>query len=121
DWPLANPSSTHHLGQQSRNLVEQARATLAKSLDVAPGELVFTASATESNYLALMGMWLAAQKTAPHKRRIIISPFEHASVFENAKLLVEQFDAELVFTPLTASGLVDTRQLGELLAEGNVA
>ncbi len=54
DW--ANPTSTHREGQRARHLLEEARRGIAESLGVAPGELVFCASATEALHLLLRGL-----------------------------------------------------------------
>jgi cysteine desulfurase len=54
DW--ANPTSTHREGQRARYRLEEARREIAASLVVAPGELVFCASATEALYLLIRGL-----------------------------------------------------------------
>jgi len=54
DW--GNPTSTHREGQRARYRIEEARREIALSLGVAPGELVFCASATEALHLLLRGM-----------------------------------------------------------------
>jgi cysteine desulfurase len=54
DW--ANPSSTHREGQRARFLVEEARREIAAVLEVAPGELIFCASATEALHLLIRGL-----------------------------------------------------------------
>lgn len=54
DW--ANPTSTHREGQRARYKLEEARREIAASLGVAPGELVFCASATEALHLLIRGL-----------------------------------------------------------------
>jgi len=54
DW--ANPTSTHREGQRARYRIEEARREIAASLAVAPGELVFCASATEALHLLIRGL-----------------------------------------------------------------
>ena len=54
DW--ANPTSTHREGQRARFRLEEARRELAASLGVAPGELIFCASATEALHLLIRGL-----------------------------------------------------------------
>ena len=48
-----NPSSTHSFGRSAKSLVEQARKTVAKYLNVKPAEIVFTSGGTEADNLAL--------------------------------------------------------------------
>ncbi|HEX9080799.1 MAG TPA: aminotransferase class V-fold PLP-dependent enzyme [Holophagaceae bacterium] len=54
DW--ANPTSTHREGQRARFRLEEARREIAVALGVAPGELVFCASATEALHLLIRGL-----------------------------------------------------------------
>jgi len=54
DW--ANPTSTHREGQRARFRLEEARRELAAALGVAPGELIFCASATEALHLLIRGL-----------------------------------------------------------------
>ena len=54
DW--ANPTSSHREGQRARHRIEEARREIASSLGVAPGELVFCASATEALHLLIRGL-----------------------------------------------------------------
>jgi cysteine desulfurase len=54
DW--ANPTSTHREGQRARFLIEEARRGVAAVLGVAPGELIFCASATEALHLLIRGL-----------------------------------------------------------------
>jgi len=77
DDPSGNPSSLHAFGHRARMAVETARDQVAALIGAAPREVVFTASATEANNLALLG---TIQAAAPERRRIVGSSFEHPSV-----------------------------------------
>jgi len=77
DDPPGNPSSVHAFGHRARMTVEAAREQVAALVGAAPREVVFTATATEANNLALLGTMQAA---APGRRRIVGSAFEHPSV-----------------------------------------
>ena len=48
-----NPSSLHQTGVEARNLVEEARAKVAKAINAEPDEIYFTSGATEANNWAL--------------------------------------------------------------------
>ncbi len=72
DW--ANPTSTHREGQRARHLLEEARRGIAESLAVAPGELVFCASATEALHLLLRGL-----QSALGQRPAAVFPGEHSA------------------------------------------
>jgi cysteine desulfurase len=77
DDPPGNPSSVHAFGHRARMTVEAARDQVAALVGAAPREVVFTASATEANNLALLG---AIQAAATGRRRVVGSAFEHPSV-----------------------------------------
>jgi cysteine desulfurase len=72
DW--ANPTSTHREGQRARFRIEEARREIAASLRVAPGELVFCASATEALHLLLRGL-----QPALGERPAAVFPGEHSA------------------------------------------
>jgi cysteine desulfurase len=72
DW--ANPTSTHREGQHARHLVEGARREIAAGLGVAPGELVFCASATEALHLLIRGL-----QAALGDRPAAVFPGEHSA------------------------------------------
>lgn len=72
DW--ANPTSTHREGQRARFRLEEARREIAASLGVAPGELVFCASATEALHLLLRGL-----RPALGDRPAAVFPGEHSA------------------------------------------
>lgn len=71
-----NPSSLHHDGRRARRILEQARAQVARLVEGDPDEVLFTASASESNNLAILG----AVAARPARRRIVTTGFEHPSV-----------------------------------------
>ena len=53
DGRYGNPSSLHQEGREARNAVEKARAQVAALLGAEPSEIIFTASGTEADNLAL--------------------------------------------------------------------
>lgn len=74
-----NAAARHHShGRQAHRLVEQARGAIARHLNTAADNIVFTSGATESNNLALQG--LARSLRATGKTHIITSAVEHSSV-----------------------------------------
>jgi cysteine desulfurase len=72
DW--ANPTSIHREGQRARFRLEEARREVAASLEVAPGELVFCASATEALHLLIRGL-----HPALGDRPAAVFPGEHSA------------------------------------------
>ena len=76
---FGNPSSLHSLGLAAERIVSTARQTILKTLgDKRGGQIVFTASGTEANNLALFGRAHAKERFLG--RRILTTAGEHASV-----------------------------------------
>jgi cysteine desulfurase len=96
---VGNPSSVHGFGRQARRAVELARERVAALVGAAPAQVIFTASGTEANNLALRGF---------PERAVLTSTIEHESVLRAAP------DAARV--PVGGDGVVDLAALERLLA-----
>lgn len=93
-----NPSSIHAEGRKARARLEVARAQLAEFLRVQARDIIFTSGSTESDNLAILGVFEKAKETisVPH---IIISSSEHPAVLESAKE-AKRRGAELSIVPV---------------------
>src|SRR5262245_53383905 len=78
---FGNPSSVHRRGEAAREAIDAARAQVAGVVGALPEEIVFTASGSEANNLALKGILLGA---SDERRRLVVSAIEHPSVLETA-------------------------------------
>jgi cysteine desulfurase len=104
---FGNPSSLHWFGQRARAAVEEARVQAASLIGATPPEVVFTASGTEADNLALRGV--AARVREP-RRKLVISAVEHHAVLNTARALAEEgFPVETV--RVDAEGRVDLDDL----------
>ena len=72
-----NPSSLHGLGIEAEKVMNGARKSLAAALSCDEAEIIFTASGTEANNMAIFG---AAQKGAKRGKRVVTTAVEHPSV-----------------------------------------
>ena len=109
-----NPSSTHAAGIEARRLIDRARDQVAAALGVGrvnAENLIFTASGTEANNTALMGVAYAKKRRA---NRIITTDSEHPSV-ENVMKKLEADGFEVVRLS-TRGGVIDE---GQFLANMN--
>ena len=81
-----NPSSLHTLGFDAEKLIDKARGEICSSLGLKGGNVIFTASGTEANNLAIVGRSMAKER---YKRgaKIITTMGEHASVDAPLNLL----------------------------------
>lgn len=116
-----NASSLHTSGRRARRLVEESREEIAAALGARPSEVVFTAGGTESDNLAVKGIYLA--RRTPQRRRILVSAVEHHAVLETAEWLVEHEGAELTLLEVDGFGRVHDDTLRAAIAgdPGSVA
>ena len=84
-----NPSSLHGLGFKAEGVLEEARRQIRDSLSLKGGEVIFCASGSEANNLAIIGR---ASSKERYKRgaKIITTEGEHASVDEPLSHLEKQ-------------------------------
>ncbi len=77
---FGNPSSLHKLGLDAEKLIHAAREEILFSLGAKDSSIVFTASGSEANNLAILGRAFSKERFAGKK--IITTDSEHASVNE---------------------------------------
>jgi len=99
---FANPSSIHTLGREVREDLEKARETVAKSIGAEAHEIIFTASGTASDNMAIRGTAQTLMKKGKH---IITSSIEHKAVLESCKIL-ESHGFEVTYLPVDKDGIV---------------
>jgi cysteine desulfurase len=98
---VGNPAALHSLGLEARASLDSARAKVARLFGGAPSGVIFTATATEANNLALRG--LAARAEGRH---VVASAVEHVSVLNACRELEKQGFA-VTLTPVDGEGRVD--------------
>jgi cysteine desulfurase len=101
-----NASSLHAAGRRARRVVEESRETIAAALGARPSEVVFTGGGTESDNLAIKGLFWARRAADPRRNRILVSAVEHHAVLDPAQWLAEQEGAVLTVVPVDDSGRV---------------
>jgi len=102
---FGNPSSAHHSGQRTRSAVEHARASVARLLNCAAKEIVFTSGGTESDNLALSGI-LQPYLDRHEPVHLITTQIEHHAVLYAAEAL-EKRGIEVTYLTPTRDGIVD--------------
>lgn len=107
DVVFGNPSSLHGAGRQARRAVEQARQRVASLLKAAPGEIIFTASGTEADNMALIGV---AETFKYRDMHIITSAIEHPAILATCHYL-EKSGVEVTYLPVNADGIIDPQAL----------
>lgn len=106
-----NPSSLHASGRRARRIVEEARETIAGALGCRPGEVVFTSGGTESDNLAVKGLYWSRRAADPARRRVLSTAVEHHAVLDPLHWLAEHEDADLELLPVDGLGRLDVDAL----------
>ena len=114
---VGNASSLHGTGRIARRRMEESRETLAKLLGARPSEVVFTAGGTESDNLAVKGIYWARRDAEPRRRRIITTAVEHHAVLDSVEWLAEHEGAEVTWLPTASDGSVAPAALRDALQE----
>ncbi|HZZ99348.1 MAG TPA: cysteine desulfurase family protein [Candidatus Paceibacterota bacterium] len=104
-----NPSSFNDAGRAARTELEKARKTVANFLGARSDEIVFTASGSEANNLALLGTLRSFKNGF-----VLTTPIEHQSVLETLKKL----PLKNKYIPVVKEGSVDLKALEKMLANG---
>ena len=100
-------SLTHAYGWKAAEAVEYAREQVADLIGADKTEIIFTSGATESDNLALKGVFETYTAKGNH---IITTSIEHKAVLDTCKHL-EKSGAEITYLPVDKDGLLDVKNL----------
>ncbi|MFI2296820.1 cysteine desulfurase family protein [Isoptericola sp. NPDC019571] len=112
-----NASSLHSAGRAARRAVEESRESVAASLGSRPSEVIFTGGGTESDNLAIKGIFWGRRRTDPRRTRVLVSAVEHHAVLDPAFWLAGHAGAEIVLLPVDGDGRLDLAALRAELTE----
>jgi len=101
-----NASSQHSVGRRAGEKLVEAWGKIARFVGCGVSELVFTASGTESNNLAIRGLALAN----PNKKHIVTSVIEHPSVLETCRAL-EKCGYDVDYVGVNGDGVVSVEDI----------
>ena len=112
---LGNPSSLHTHGRATRKSLEDAREAIAREVGCLASEVIFTASGTEANNIALKGLWWNGK--AHGKKVVVISAIEHHAILDPAHWLETHEGAEVILVPVNLHGVIELEFLKDLIAQ----
>lgn len=113
---VGNASSLHASGRGARRVVEESRETIADVIGARPGDIVFTSGGTESDNLALKGIFWARRDADPRRTRILSTAIEHHAVLDPLLWLGRYDNAEVELLPVSAEGVLDVESLRDSIA-----
>ncbi len=112
-----NASSLHTSGRAARRRVEEARESIAAALGARPSEVLFTSGGTESDNIAVAGIFRARRRADPQRRRIIAAAVEHHAVLDTVEFLVAEEGASVTWLEVDDFGRVHADTLAAAIAE----
>lgn len=107
DHPGNAASRNHPFGWVAEDAVDLARERIAKLISVDPKEIIFTSGATESDNLALKGVYEMYARKGNH---IITLKTEHKAVLDACQK-IEKMGGEVTYLDVNNDGLVDLEKL----------
>jgi cysteine desulfurase len=111
-----NASSVHLIGGEAKNALEKSRAIIAKSIGAHTREIIFTSGGTESNNLALKGLFF---KNYPDKNHIITTKIEHDCILNTCKWLEKQ-GAKATYLDVDKEGFVNLKDIEEAITDKTI-
>jgi cysteine desulfurase len=112
---LGNASSLHGPGRCARRRVEEAREKIAAALGARPSEVIFTCGGTESDNLAVKGVFWARRSAQPRRTRVVASAIEHHAVLDAVAWLEAHDGAAVTWLPVDRAGRVPPPALARVL------
>jgi len=107
---FGNPSSLYPIGRQVKEMITEARETVAKAIGASRTEIVFTGSGSEADNFAIRGVLDAF----PEKNEIIASTIEHPAVLQTANYL-EKKGVKVTYVPVDKFGTVDINFIRDVI------
>ena len=105
-----NPSALHAYGRQTREAVEESRATIARQLNASPEEIIFTSGGTEADNMAIVSATINAKID-----HVITTPFEHPAVLQTLRSLTKSHKIGVSYLRHDHFGNLDMDHLHYLL------
>jgi cysteine desulfurase len=112
---LGNASSLHAPGRRARRRVEEARERVAAALGARPSEVIFTGGGTESDNLAVKGIYWSRRAVDTKRGRVVVPPIEHHAVLDAVDWLVRTAGADVTWLPVDRLGRVEAGALRDEL------
>lgn len=111
-----NASSQHAKGIAAKQALDKSRKIIAKSINANKHEIIFTSGGTESNNLAIKGLFFS---NYPKKNHIVTTKIEHDCVLNTCKWLEAQ-GAEVTYLDVNSEGFVNLEELKNAITDQTI-
>lgn len=109
-------SRNHPFGWKAEKAVDEARAHIADLIGASPKEIIFTSGATESDNLALKGVFEMYRRKGNH---IITAETEHKAVIDTCRRL-EKEGAEITYLKVDNKGRIILEELEAAITDQTI-
>ena len=113
---FGNASSQHFKGKEGKEALDKSREVIAKEINAKSEEIIFTSGGTESNNLALKGLFFS---NYPKKDHIITTKIEHDSILNVCRFL-EKNNAKITYLDVDNEGFINLEDLKEVITEKTI-
>lgn len=113
---IANPNSSHNLGIEAKEKIDECSNNIANYFDVDKDSIIYTSGASESNNLVIKGI---ARMNKDKGRHIIISSIEHSSIIAPVNYLASN-GFEVTVLPIKENGQVDLEELEHSIRDDTI-
>lgn len=110
---FGNPSSIHKFGRDAKNVITEARESIAKAIGASREEFYFTGGGSESDNWAIKGIARMYKDKGNH---IITSTIEHHAVLHTFEAL-EKEGFEVTYLPVDSDGLISLDDLEKAIKD----
>lgn len=109
-------SRSHSFGWTAEEAVDYAREQVAKLINADPKEIIFTSGATESDNLAIKGVY---EMYASKGNHIITATTEHKAVLDTCKH-IEKIGGQVTYLQVNDEGLIDLNELENAITDKTI-
>ena len=109
-------SRSHHFGWEAEEAVDYAREAIASLIEVDEKEIIFTSGATESNNLALKGIFEMYAKKGNH---IITLETEHKCILDSCGH-IEKMGGQVTYLKVQEDGILNLDVLREAITDKTI-
>ena len=113
---IANPNSSHELGQLAKKQIDDCQEYISKTFDCPKEGIIFTSGSSESNNLVIKGI---AEKNKEFGNHIIISAIEHSSIVAPCNYLTSHgYDVSVI--DIHEDGKIDLEELKKTINDKTI-
>lgn len=113
---FGNPSSIYEFAQSNKQAIDQARDSIASTINAGSAEVYFVSGGTEADNWAISGVMESYAKKGNH---IITTTFEHHAVLHTVEYL-EKKGCEVTYLPVDENGLISLEDLENSIKDNTV-